>query len=179
MHHYLRTEMNNQPKTLYMEHQPQITDRMRGILIDWIIEVHFQFKLKTESLFLTINLIDRYLEKSMVTKENLQLVGVSAMLIACKYEEIWPPQIRDYIHMCDKAYTKDQIIEMELCMLSELDFNVDFVSSNSFLERFVQISKADKTAHDLAQYMLEISMLDYSSIQMQPSYLAMSALYQA
>lgn len=100
----------------------------------------------------------------MVTKENLQLVGVSSMLIACKYEEIWPPQIRDYIHMCDKAYTKDQIIEMELCMLSALDFNVDFVSSNSFLERFVQISKADQTTHNLAQYMLEISMLDYSSI---------------
>ena len=127
MEHYLRTETNNQPKALYMEQQPQITDRMRGILIDWIIEVHFQFKLKTESLFLTINLIDRYLEKIMVTKENLQLVGVSSMLIACKYEEIWPPQIRDYIHMCDKAYTKDQIIEMELCMLSALDFNVDFV----------------------------------------------------
>ena len=164
MEHYLRTETNNQPKALYMEQQPQITDRMRGILIDWIIEVHFQFKLKTESLFLTINLIDRYLEKIMVTKENLQLVGVSSMLIACKYEEIWPPQIRDYIHMCDKAYTKDQIIEMELCMLSALDFNVDFVSSNSFLERFVQISKADQTTHNLAQYMLEISMLDYSSI---------------
>ena len=160
----MRTETNNQPKALYMEQQPQITDRMRGILIDWIIEVHFQFKLKTESLFLTINLIDRYLEKIMVTKENLQLVGVSSMLIACKYEEIWPPQIRDYIHMCDKAYTKDQIIEMELCMLSALDFNVDFVSSNSFLERFVQISKADQTTHNLAQYMLEISMLDYSSI---------------
>jgi hypothetical protein len=80
---------------------------MRGILIDWIIEVHYQFKLKTESLFLTINLIDKYLEKIMVSKENLQLVGVSSMLIACKYEEIWPPQIRDYIHMCDKAYTKE------------------------------------------------------------------------
>jgi G2/mitotic-specific cyclin-B, other len=95
-------------------------------------------------------LIDRYLERAIVTKENLQLVGVSAMLIACKYEEIWPPQIRDYIHMCDKAYNKDQIIEMELLMLSELDFNIDFVSSNSFLERFVQISGADKPAHDLA-----------------------------
>ena len=56
---------------------------------------------------MTINLIDRYLERAIVTKENLQLVGVSAMLIACKYEEIWPPQIRDYIHMCDKAYNKD------------------------------------------------------------------------
>ena len=90
-----------------MEHQPVITERMRSILIDWIIEVHFQFRLKTESLFLTVNLIDRYLERIRVTKENLQLVGVSAMLIACKYEEIWPPLIKDYIHMCDNAYNKD------------------------------------------------------------------------
>ena len=120
-----------------MENQPQITERMRSILIDWIIEVHFQFKLNTESLFLAINMIDRYLEKVMVSKENLQLVGVSAMLIACKYEEIWPPLIKDYIHMCDNAYDKEQIINMELSMLAELDFNVDFVSSNCFLERFV------------------------------------------
>ena len=101
-----------------MEHQPYITERMRSILIDWIIEVHFQFKLKTESLFLTVNLIDRYLERMTITKENLQLVGVSAMLIACKYEEIWPPQIKEYIHMCDNAYTKDDIIQMELSILS-------------------------------------------------------------
>lgn len=114
---------------------------MRSILIDWIIEVHFQFKLKTESLFLTVNLIDRYLEKAPVSKENLQLVGVSAMLIACKYEEIWPPLIKDYIYMCDNAYDKEQIINQEMSMLTELDFNVDFVSANSFLHRFVQITK--------------------------------------
>ena len=152
---------------------------MRSILIDWIIEVHFQFKLKTESLFLTINMIDRYLEKVIVSKENLQLVGVSAMLIACKYEEIWPPLIKDYIHMCDNAYEKDQIINMELSMLAELDFNVDFVSSYCFLERFVAITKADKMTYHLAQYMIEISMLDYSSIHLKPSYLAMSAIYLA
>ena len=101
------------------------------------------------------------------------------MLIACKYEEIWPPLIKDYIHMCDNAYDKEQIINMELSMLAELDFNVDFVSSHSFLERFVQIAKADKMTHHLAQYMIEISMLDYSSIHLKPSYLAMSALYLA
>jgi len=123
---------------------------MRSILVDWIIEVHFQFKLKVESLFLTINLIDRFLEKVSVTKETLQLVGVSAMLIACKYEEIWPPLIKDYIHISDNAYTKDQIIAMELSMLTELDFNVNFVSSYSFLERFIQISKIDKVTTDLA-----------------------------
>jgi G2/mitotic-specific cyclin-B, other len=90
-----------------MDQQPHITERMRSILIDWIIEVHFQFKLKVESLFLTVNLIDRFLEKQVVTKENLQLVGVCAMLIACKYEEIWPPLIKDYIHISDNAYTKE------------------------------------------------------------------------
>ena len=90
-----------------MDQQPHITERMRSILIDWIIEVHFQFKLKVESLFLTVNLIDRFLEKQVVTKENLQLVGVCAMLIAFKYEEIWPPLIKDYIHISDNAYTKE------------------------------------------------------------------------
>lgn len=107
MKHYLGTESCNQPKLSYMEHQPYITERMRSILIDWIIEVHLQFNLKTESLFLGVNMIDRYLEKVVVSKENLQLVGVSAMLIACKYEEIWPPLIKDYVYMCDKAYNKE------------------------------------------------------------------------
>jgi cyclin B len=109
-------------------------------------------------------MIDRYLEHKVISKEKLQLVGVSAMLIACKYEEIWPPLIKDYIHMCDNAYDKDQIIKMELDMLAQLDFNVDVVTSNIFLDRFVHITKVDQMTHHLAQYMIEISMLDYSSI---------------
>jgi G2/mitotic-specific cyclin-B, other len=65
------------------------------------------------------------------------LVGVSAMLIACKYEEIWPPLIKDYIHISDNAYNKDQIIQMEQSMLEKLDFNIDLVSLSTFLDRFV------------------------------------------
>ena len=71
LRHYLETETSNQPKVKYMEHQKHINERMRSILIDWIIEVHYQFKLKVESLFLTVNFIDRYLEKVTVTKETL------------------------------------------------------------------------------------------------------------
>lgn len=85
-----------------------------------------------------------------MTKDNIQLVGVSAMLIACKYEEIYPPMIKDYIHICDNSYTKEQIMATEKSILSTLDFNVDFVSSQAFLDRFVQITKADKVSHDLA-----------------------------
>lgn len=130
-------------------------------------------------MFLTVNLIDRYLEKKSVTKDNLQLVGISAMLIACKYEEIWPPLIKDYIHISDNAYNKDQITWMEQDMLSQLDFNICFVSSYNFLERFVKITRTDKVTTDLAEYMIEIALLDYSSIHIKPSYLAMSALYLA
>lgn len=152
---------------------------MRAILIDWIIEVLNQFNLKTESMFLTINLIDRYLEKVQVNKDILQLVGVSAMLIACKYEEIYPPQIRDYIYMCDKCYNREQIITMELSMLAELDFNIDFVSHNTFLDRFQQMISIDDTVRHMAQYLIEISLQDYSLNHLNPSFLTIGAVYQA
>jgi len=64
---------------------------MRGILVDWVIEVHLRFRLLPETLFLTINIIDRYLEKTIMERVRLQLVAVAALLIASKYEEIYVP----------------------------------------------------------------------------------------
>lgn len=95
----------------YMERQEDINEKMRAILIDWLIEVHLKFKLVPESLFLTVNLIDRYLEKETVNRQKLQLVGVTAMLIACKYEEIYPPIVKDFVYITDNAYTKEEILQ--------------------------------------------------------------------
>jgi len=89
-----------------MTHQPEINDKMRSILIDWLIEVHLKFKLLPETLFITVNILDRYLEKSKVGKSRLQLVGVTALLIASKYEEIYPPELKDFVYITDKAYSK-------------------------------------------------------------------------
>jgi len=97
---------------------------MRAILVDWLVEVHLKFKLVPESLYLTVNLIDRYLEREQVNRQKLQLVGVTAMLIACKYEEIYPPIVKDFVYITDNAYTKEEILEMERKMLSVLDFNI-------------------------------------------------------
>jgi len=80
---------------------------MRQILIDWLVEVHLKFKLLPETLFLTVNLIDRYTYIKQVKRNDYQLLGVTAMLIACKYEEIYAPEIKDFIYMTDKAYTKE------------------------------------------------------------------------
>lgn len=77
----------------YMEAQPDVNEKMRAILIDWLVEVHLKFKLVPETLYLTVSLIDKYLEKVVVNWEKLQLVGVTAMLIASKYEEIYAPEV--------------------------------------------------------------------------------------
>lgn len=89
-----------------MKQQNDINEKMRAILIDWLIEVHLKFKLLPETLFLTINLIDRYLQKEVVKRNKLQLIGVTAMLIASKYEEIYAPEVRDFVYITDKAYNK-------------------------------------------------------------------------
>ena len=101
---------------------------MREILVDWLVEVHLKFKLLPETLYLTVNLIDRFLEKENVMRNKLQLVGVTAMLIASKYEEIYPPIVTDFVYITDNAYSKKEILEMEESILCSLEFSVHFTS---------------------------------------------------
>jgi hypothetical protein len=96
----------------YMSSQGDINEKMRAILIDWLIEVHHKFELMDETLFLTVNIVDRFLEKQVVPRKKLQLVGVTAMLLACKYEEVAVPVVEDLVLISDRAYTKGQILEM-------------------------------------------------------------------
>lgn len=70
-----------------------------------------------ETLFLTVNLIDRFLERQTVSRKKLQLVGMTAMLLACKYEEVCVPIVEDLIVICDKAYTRTEVLDMVLFVL--------------------------------------------------------------
>lgn len=97
---------------------------MREILVDWLIEVHYKFKMVPETLYLTVNLIDRYLSLKTIRKDRLQLLGVTAMLVACKYEEIYPPTVKDFVYITDKAYSKEEILHMESTILVALDFEI-------------------------------------------------------
>ena len=110
--HFRSKEASTSVRPLYMEDQEYINERMRSILVDWLVEVHLKFKLVPETLYLTVNLIDRYLAKTEVSRPKLQLVGVTALLIASKYEEIYPPELRDLVYICDRAYSK-----LEVCCL--------------------------------------------------------------
>ena len=157
--------------------QKDINEKMRAILVDWLVDVHLKFKLLPETLFLTINIIDRYLEKNAIARQKLQLVGVASMLIACKYEEIYAPEIKDFVYVTDKAYTKEDILFMEGTILCGLDFNLTFTSSFRFLERYAALSNFDEKMVMLARFLLEMSLVEYKMLKYSLSNLASSAVY--
>jgi len=135
--------------------------------------------LGSETLFLTVSLLDRYLKTRPVARAKLQLVGVTCMLIASKFEEIYAPEVRDFVNITDKAYSKQTILDMEVSILKTLDFKVVTVSPFAFLQRFLGVMKYGKTHRYLAQYILELTLVDYRMLKYLPSYLAAAAVLLA
>lgn len=166
------------PDANYMIKQTDINEKMRRILIDWLIKVHYKFKLLPETLYLTINIIDRFLSKEIVTRKVLQLIGVTAMHIAWKYEEIYPPEANDFVYITDNAYTKKELLDMEYSILKTLNFDLTFVSAFRFLERFWAITCCEHLQQTAYKHMNN-SLVDYSIIKYPPEVLAAGALYLA
>lgn len=159
------------------EVQKDINEKMRAILIDWLVDVHAKFKLLPETLYMTVNLIDRYLSLNAIVRQKLQLVGVTAMFIASKYEEIYPPEIKDFAYVCDKAYTVAEIRDMEGKILSSLNFKLTHTSALRFLERYMLVAQLDERAANLARYLVELSLVEFRMQKHAHSNLACAAIY--
>ena len=160
-----------------MKNQSDINDKMRAILIDWLIDVHLKFKLLPESLFLTINIIDRFITKKQVLRSKLQLLGIASLLIACKYEEIYSPELRDFVYITDKAFSKADIISMEEEILFTLSFEITVPSILRFLEIFAITFKFNEKDFALAKYLVEIFLIDFRINRYSSSLVATTATY--
>lgn len=123
-----------------MAWQQEINIKMRRILVDWLVEVHQNFKLLPETLFITINLIDRFVQRKQIPRKSYQLIGVTCMLIASKYEEIYPPYVKDFIYISDNCYSKQELKDKEKEILMTLDFKVTWPSSLTFLDRYSHLA---------------------------------------
>ncbi|XP_020588689.1 G2/mitotic-specific cyclin S13-7-like isoform X2 [Phalaenopsis equestris] len=163
----------------YMSSQVDINAKMRAILADWLIEVHYKFELRPETLYLTMSIIDRYLSVESVLRRELQLVGVSAMLIACKYEEIWAPEVNDFICISDRAYAREQILRMEKAILNKLDWCLTFPTMYMFIVRFLKAAASNKEMENMAFFYAELALTHYSMVMYRPSMVAASAIYAA
>ena len=144
----------------YMLNQNDINEKMRMILIDWLVEVHLKFKLLPETLFLTINFIDRYLQNNQTPRDKLQLIAVSSLLIACKYEEIYPPEISSFVYITDNAYKKEDILNYEIKILGDLEYDLTYPTPLRFLEIVcVKLGLTnDKSFFNKMMYLIELCL---------------------
>jgi len=165
------------PRPDYMAGQADINGKMRAILIDWLVEVHMKYKLRRETLYLAVNLIDRYLAVQPIPRNRLQLVGVVCMFVAAKVEQINPPQVADFVYITDNTYTKEDVLSMECTMLSSLGFIIAVPTKAHFLEYLLEANQCVVEEYRaLVDYLLELALVDVRMIKHEPSKVVSAAL---
>ncbi|EMG47603.1 CLB4 G2/mitotic-specific cyclin-4 [Candida maltosa Xu316] len=165
------------PDPDYMKGQDELKWEMRAVLVDWVVQVHSRFNLLPETLFLTVNYIDRFLSRRRVSLSRFQLVGAVALIIAAKYEEINCPTIQEIAYMADNAYTIEEFLKAERFMIDVLEFDMGWPGPMSFLRRISKADNYDYETRTLAKYFLEITVMDSRFVAAVPSWLAAGAHY--
>jgi len=176
---FMTSEKQLQRGATYLQQQTEINEKMRVILVDWLVDVHIKFKLHPETFFLAVDIIDRFLAVHKASRATLQLVGITAILLAAKYEELWPPEVKECIHISANTYTRDDILKMERSICSALQFRLTLPTPFPFLCRMLDVIDADDNTRHLAFFFLEHAALDYKSLNFLPSQLAFASLYLA
>ncbi|XP_071712261.1 cyclin-A2-4 [Rutidosis leptorrhynchoides] len=178
-------ELMHRPQFNFMETvQRDVTPSMRGVLVDWLVEVSVEYKLDPETLYLTIHLIDLFLSQNYIERQRLQLLGITCMLIASKYEEQCAPSIEDFCIITDNTYTKSEVVQMESQVLNNLKFPLSAPTTIAFLRRFLRAAQASLEIRSvelehLANYLAELTLIDYNFLVFLPSTIAASAVFLA
>ncbi|KAH8877591.1 G2/mitotic-specific cyclin-B2 isoform 2 [Schistosoma japonicum] len=162
----------------YMAPNCEITPRMRYILINWLVQVHYSYKLQPETLYLCVAILDRYLLKNSksLTKDGFQLIGVASLFIAAKFEEMYPPDISDFSSITNNTYSKSDIRNTEQVILQSIDFYLSIPTPLVFLRRLSKAVDADRTMHNLAKYFLELTVQEYDLAHLPGNLRSVTAL---
>ncbi|KAF9514551.1 hypothetical protein BS47DRAFT_1294990 [Hydnum rufescens UP504] len=164
----------------YMDNQEEIEWHQRATLVDWLVQIHARYHLLPESLWIAINIIDRFLSKRVVSLVKLQLVGITAMFIAVKYEEIMAPSVDEFVFMTEGGYTKDEILKGERIILQSLGFHISqYCSPYSWVRRISKADDYDIQTRTLSKFLMEVCLLDYRFLRAKPSMIAAVGMYTA
>ncbi|KAJ2832633.1 G2/mitotic-specific cyclin [Coemansia furcata] len=175
---YLRErEPETMPNPAYMDKQKELTWEMRRVLVNWIVETHDQLRMLPETLFLAINILDRFLSKRQVAVGKFQLVGLTALMLACKYEETTTPHIEDFVYLAGNSYTVKEILNTEVFMLTVLGFDMSYPNPMTFLRRVSKAEDYNMQTRTVAKYLMEICLVDHRLIQYTPSQIAAASIY--
>ncbi|KAG6374493.1 cyclin [Boletus reticuloceps] len=168
------------PNPDYMDGQNEITWSMRQTLVDWLLQVHLRWHMLPETLWIAINIVDRFLTRRVVSLVKLQLVGVTAMFIAAKYEEILAPSVDEFVFMTENGYTKEEILKGERIVLQTLDFKISqYCSPYSWMRKISKADDYDIQTRTLGKFLAEVTLLDHRFLRCKPSLVAAVAMYSA
>lgn len=175
--YYKQLEETTAPNPEYMDHQEDLDWSMRGVLIDWLVEVHTRFRLLPETLFLAVNIVDRFLSSKVVPLDKFQLVGVTAMFIASKYEEVLSPHVASFVHVADEGFTVDEVLAAERYTLTALKYDLSYPNPMNFLRRISKADNYDIHTRTIGKYLMEISLLDHRFMSYRQSHIAAASMY--
>ena len=165
------------PNPSYIDTQNKLTWTIHSNLIHWIIQVHLDFHLLPETLFLAINIIDCFLSACTISLAKLQLVGITCLFIASKVEEIVSPSITHFLNCIDLSYMENKILQGERYMLNTLEWNLSYPNPIHFLQRLSNADKYDAKARIIAKYLADITCLEWRLLSAPPSLLAATAIW--
>lgn len=165
------------PSPVYMKSQPDLTWDMRGILMDWLIQVHSRFRLLPETLFLATNIVDRFLSLRIVSLIKLQLVGITSLFVASKYEEIMAPSVQNFLKVSDSGYTEQEILQAEKYILRTLGWDLSYPNPMSWLRRASKADAYDVQTRTMSKFLIEVSIVEERLIKCPPSLLSAAALW--
>lgn len=170
---YYQKEFAIEAKFLFK--QAEFTYKHRAILIDWIHSTHSRFKLKNETLFLAVHILDRYLTVKSIRLSQMQLLGITILFLACKYEEIYSPDLNELLSIADNVFFKEQVVQLEKDILKMLDFAITKPTSVKFFYRFAEIFELNGSLFSFGLYLLELGF-DHRVVVYKPSVIATSAV---
>jgi len=138
-----------------------ITVNMRMILIDWLTQVQHHLKITQESLYLTVSILDTILHRRDVDADKLQLLGITAMLLATKLEEYYPAEVGKLLHLTENSYTREEVVNMERVLIQILNFKVYIPSPQVFLLRYARaaLRSMDDLFYDTCNYIMDTHLL--------------------
>ena len=159
--------------------QPELRKEMRKTLVSWLVEVCIYHNLSEETWYISVNIVDRFCMKQVVNMKEYQLLGVAALLIASKYEEIRPPAVNDFVVITECTYSRENILEQESKIIKALEFEFTIPTVYRFIERFSCLIFAEEIDFYLACYFGELSMVKVTMNQWLPSQIASASIYLA
>lgn len=153
-------------ENIFQFQDKSINEKRRKNVIELFFYYNFRWKLNPDSVYLAINILDRYINKKKIKKDEYELVAIAAFMIGSKYEDIYFPNAKVLSYMYSFRYNPDEILEKESDILSTLNYSLLYNSSFKILQLLYHISGIkNENLYYFSELALEVSLTDLSIME--------------